>query len=209
MNNHNQEKVWDAISEQWYHFRQKPFGDVKEVFRGILEHWKPGKILDIGCGNCRNLLSFAKFGFKCNGIDFSGEMLKQARNFADKYGFNVNLKKADAKKLPFKDNSFDYALSVAVLHHLKKDDQSKALKEMKRVLKNNGHALITVWNKMQPKLLMKSKEQYVPWHIKDKIYQRYYYLFTYIELKELLKREFKVIYSGSPLNKNLIFIVQK
>jgi ubiquinone/menaquinone biosynthesis C-methylase UbiE len=206
----NQQKVWDAIAVQWNNFRQKPFSDVDKILSSLSAIWKKGKIVDIGCGNARNLLIFANKGFKAYGMDFSGEMLKHAKAFAKKNVFNLKLMKARAEKLPYKNNFFDYALSIAVLHHLDKVGQVRSLNEMKRVLKKNGKAVITVWNKWQLRFLFSKKELTVPWHIQGKVYQRYYYMFNYFELKSLLKKlGFKILYSGSIFNKNLIFIVEK
>ena len=204
----NQQKVWNAVAKQWYHFRQKSWSDVGKVLNLASIKWKKGKILDIGCGNCRNLLPFAEHNFECYGIDFSEEMLKHAKEFVKNHKIKADLKQAGAEKLPFKENSFDYAISIAVLHHLNKKQQLQALQEMKRVLKNRGKAIITVWNKWQGRFLFKKKEIFVPWHITEKVYQRYYYLFTYFELKKLLKKScFKILYS-KPFGKNLIFVVE-
>ncbi|MEM4648100.1 MAG: class I SAM-dependent methyltransferase [Candidatus Pacearchaeota archaeon] len=197
----DQEKVWDAIAEQWYHFRQKQFEDVsKEIEK--LAKLKKGKILEIGCGNCRNLRTFGEKNFECYGIDFSKEMLKYAKKYCKKYNFKVKLKKARAEKLPFKDNSFDYILNIATLHHLNKKQQIECIKEMRRVLKNGGLALISVWNKKS-----KKKYNYVPWQVKGKKYWRYYYFFTMSELKKLFKKYgFRILKEIK--NKNLILLVK-
>jgi len=201
----DQEKVWDALAEQWYHFRHQQFRDVGAEIKDV-SAMKPGKILEIGCGSCRNLLPFAKAGFDCYGIDFSKNMLKYAREYCKKYDFNVVLKKACAEKLPFPDSSFDYVLSIATLHHLNRNEQEMAVKEMARVLKPKGIALIAVWNKGLSSLFV--KEKYITWTVKDKVYWRYYYLFTPFELKRLLKRHgFEIMMCGR--KKNIIVVARK
>jgi len=205
----SQEEVWDALSEQWYHFRQQPFRDVNEELENFSE-MKKGKILDIGAGNCRNLMNFSKRGFECYGVDFSKEMIKQAKKFCKKYDFKVKLKKARAEKLPFLKNSFDYILNMATLHHLDKTKQEKAVKEMFRVLKKNGIALIAVWKKPFGKEIkeMNVREYYLAWHIKDKTYWRYYYVFDMKELKNLFQESgFKILKEKE--DKNLILLVEK
>ncbi|MEM4152801.1 MAG: class I SAM-dependent methyltransferase [Candidatus Pacearchaeota archaeon] len=198
----SQEKVWDAIAEQWYHFRHQQFKDVaKEIEK--LAKLKKGKILEIGCGNCRNLKTFALRGFDCYGIDFSKEILKYAKEYCKKYGFKVKLKKARAEKLPFKRNLFDYILFIATLHHLKPQAQEKAVKEMYRVLKPKGIALVAVWNKK----VSKAQEKYISWRVKGKNYWRYYYLFTMPELKKLFEKQgFKIL--RQRIGKNLIIVVK-
>ncbi|MCX8194075.1 MAG: class I SAM-dependent methyltransferase [Candidatus Pacearchaeota archaeon] len=203
MKQENQEKVWDAIAEQWYHFRHQQFKDIAKEIKNLAK-LKKGKVLEIGCGNCRNLKTFALKGFDCYGIDFSKEMIKYAKKYCKKYNFKVKLKKARAEKLPFKSNSVDYVLCIATLHHLKPHEQAEAVKEMQRVLKPNGIALVAVWNKK----VSKAQEKYISWKIKGKNYWRYYYLFTMPELKKLFEKHgFKILRQRA--GKNLIIIVRK
>ncbi|MEM1535281.1 MAG: methyltransferase domain-containing protein [Candidatus Pacearchaeota archaeon] len=204
-----QEKVWDAIAEQWFRFRQEPFKDVGADLIRLSGKWQRGKILEIGCGNCRNLLPFARAGFDCYGIDFSKKMLKYARIYAREKGFNVKLKKANATKLPFSNEFFDYVLCIATLHHLNKEQQSKAIAEIWRVLKRGGEAYISVWNKLNPRWLFKKHEQLVPWHVKGKTYLRYYYFFWPFELKKALKQVGFKIQASFWLSKNLRFLIKK
>lgn len=202
----NQEKVWDEIAEQWNNFRQSPFRDVSLEFEGILNKIKPGKILDLGCGNCRNILPFAKKGFDCYGIDFSKKMLEYAKKYSNKNNFKVKLKKARLEKIPFKKESFNYLLSIATLHHLNKNDQKTAVKEMFRVLKKDGIAIISVWNKWPISLLIKNR--YEKWSKGKKAYYRYYYFFTPSEIKRLFHNSgFKIL--DLKKDKNIILIVQK
>ncbi len=202
----NQEKVWDEIAEQWNNFRQSPFRDVSIEFERILNKIKPGKILDLGCGNCRNLLPFAKKDFECYGIDFSKKMLEYAEKYSKKNNFKVKLKKARLEKIPFKKESFDYLLSIATLHHLNKKDQKKAVNEMFRILKKEGIALVSVWNKWPFSLIIKNK--YEKWKKNNKEYYRYYYWFTPLEIKKLFQQNgFNVL--DLKKDKNIILIVQK
>lgn len=205
MKKEEQEKVWDALAEQWYHFRQQQFRDVGAEI-GDISGMKPGKILEIGCGSGRNLLPFAKQGFDCYGIDFSKNMIKFAKEYCKKYNFKINLKKARAEELPFQDSSFDYVLSIATLHHLNRKEQELAVKEMARVLKPGGIALVAVWSKFPMSIFIKQK--YISWTVKGKTYWRYHYLFTPFELKRLLRKHgFKIMMAGR--KKNIIIVARK
>ena len=92
---------------------------------------------------------------------------------------------ADVRYLPYNNETFDYIISVATYHHLKREQQLTAFYELKRVLKPGGAAFITVWNRWQPRFWFKGKEVRVPWRMQSEILYRYYYLFTYWELKRL------------------------
>ncbi len=144
----DQKEIWDEIAEGWAHLRNKPVDEVIEFANKVSN--RPGKILDIGCGNGRNLVPFAKLNFECYGVDFSKNMIEIARKKFERLGLKCVFQTAHATDLPFKDESFDYVICIAVLHHLKKAECEKALSEIRRVLKNNGKGLLSVWNKYSP-----------------------------------------------------------
>ncbi|MEK6835543.1 MAG: class I SAM-dependent methyltransferase, partial [Nanoarchaeota archaeon] len=182
---YDQEVIWDILADSWHNFRNKP-DPISIYFRNKYAKI-PGKIIDLGCGNCRNLILFK--GYECYGVDFSSNMLEKAKIISKKFNLKIKLKKSNLVSLDFKNNFFDYALMIASLHHIKTNElRFTALKELYRVLKKDGIALITVWNKWQLRFLFSRKNSHVKWHKKDKIYYRYYYLFNYFELKRLIKR---------------------
>jgi ubiquinone/menaquinone biosynthesis C-methylase UbiE len=150
--------------------------------------------LNVGCAHGPDFLPF-KDDFKLFGADFSVEMVKMAQKYAAKFGFEVNLAVADAISLPFSDGSFDWAIAVATYHHIKGNNQRQtAFKELRRVLKPDAEAFITVWNKWQPGFWLKGKDVHVAWKSKGKTLYRYYYLYSYSELqKALTETGFEVI----------------
>jgi len=120
------------------------------------------------------------------------------------------LNKSNLDKLIFKDNFFDYALMLASLHNLEtKEKRINALKELYRISRKDGVALITVWNKWQLKFLFRKKDTLIPWHQKGKVYYRDYHLFNYFELKNLLKKVNFEILESKINGGNIIFIVKK
>ena len=123
------------------------------------------------------------------GVDFSPEMLRFARKYSHKFNFTVHLSLADAGHLPYSDDTFDWAVSVATYHHIKgRQRRQAALSELRRVLKPGGEAFITVWNRWQPRFWFSRREVAVPWRKKGETLYRYYYLFSYGELERLVKK---------------------
>lgn len=180
-NSKNIKEVYDKIAEGFYHTRQHPL--TPELTK-ISKIWKPGKLLDIGCGHANSTLPFAQAGFSCHAIDISTKMLKLAKQYTKKHGAKIVFKKGDLLKITFKEK-FDYIISIAVLHHLDSEEKRlKALKEIKRLLKPKGKFFLTVWN--QPELY--GTDDYVEWKTREKIYQRYYHFFSKKELKDLFKK---------------------
>ena len=178
--------VFNEIAPSWYNYRHWT------IFRSELEalanRWQGGRLLNVGCAHGPDFLPF-RDNFKLYGVDFAVEMLRLARKYGQKFGFAVNLVKADVLHLPFSDGSFDWAIAVATYHHVKgREERLKAFKALWRVLKPGGEALITVWNHRQPRFWFNRKEVMVPWRMQDRTLYRYYYLFSYGELEKLARK---------------------
>lgn len=98
------------------------------------------KILDIGCANGLFGKELEKLGGKVTGIDISEKAIKLAKkNISEAKVVDLN-----EGKLPFADNSFDTIVASEVLEHLFAPEE--LLKEIKRILKSDGVAVITAPN---------------------------------------------------------------
>ncbi len=111
----------------------------------ILERNKSAEILDLATGTADVLLSVHKYNQAMRlgvGIDLAGEMLQVGRYKLEKANLSEKtiLLRADALSLPVVDNSFDATtISFGIRNVV---DVHNALKEMRRVLKTGGKALI-------------------------------------------------------------------
>jgi SAM-dependent methyltransferase len=97
---------------------------------------RPPRILDVGCGTGANLELLGKYG-EAEGVDVSEDALAfcRARGLP-------NVRHGEAEKLPFDDAAFDLVTGLDVVEHL--DDDVAGLREMRRVLKPGGRALLFV-----------------------------------------------------------------
>ncbi|MBA7634744.1 2-methoxy-6-polyprenyl-1,4-benzoquinol methylase [subsurface metagenome] len=164
----------------------------------LAQRWHRGKLLNVGCAHGPDFLPFTQ-SFELYGVDFSAEMLRFARRYAQKFHFTVNLVLSDVSHLPYPDETFDWVISVATYHHIEgRQERQAALSELRRVLKPGGEAFITVWNRWQPRFWLRGKEVAVPWRMKSKTLHRYYYLFSYPELQKLVKKAGFVILESFP-----------
>lgn len=101
--------------------------------------------LDDGCGGGRYTVALKKFGYeKVYGVDYSSINVKTAK-LRTKSMENIFFKKADAHKLPFKNNTFDFVFCNGVLHHSR--SIKDGVKEMVRVMKQGGDGWLYLINK--------------------------------------------------------------
>jgi len=93
-------------------------------------------VLDIGCGLSGNFWGFEPKAYF--GLDSNLEIIK--KNVKKNDG---NYKLHDVcKGLPFANQSFDCVVSVSFFHHLSDKQAKQLIVQIKRVLKENGRALI-------------------------------------------------------------------
>jgi SAM-dependent methyltransferase len=95
------------------------------------------RLLDVGCGTGHHLAGLRARGFDASGVDGSEEMLVRARQINP----GAELRTADVDSLPFPDASFDYVVCIEVLRYL--PDPTACIREMARVLRPGGTALVT------------------------------------------------------------------
>jgi tRNA (uracil-5-)-methyltransferase TRM9 len=209
--------IFNQIASGWYNFRH--WSIFRTELESLVSRWQQGRLLNIGCAHGPDFLPF-KQGFELHGLDFSAEMLKLAQKYAEKFKFTASLVEADVRYLPYADESFDWAIAVATYHHIKdEEDRLKALQELWRVLKSDGEALITVWNRWQPGFWFQRRHLLVPWRTREKTLYRYYYLFSYYELEKLARKtRFEVLKSFPEstyrlpikfLSRNICLLVKK
>ncbi len=94
------------------------------------------KILDVGCGG--GFAGLNKYG-DVYGIDVSEGSIENAKKIYHE------AKVVDASKgIPYPDNFFDVVYCSEVFGHIYKEDKNKLLKELRRVLKQNGQLFFSI-----------------------------------------------------------------
>ncbi len=107
-----------------------------------------GPALDMGCGSGAMLLDLASRGVAAVGFDISPLMLRAADNLFKAHGGRADLSLNDIENTPYGDGAFSLVVCSGVIEYLRRDDA--ALREMSRVLRPGGHAIITVTNSTTP-----------------------------------------------------------
>lgn len=96
-------------------------------------------LLDVGCAKGFMLHDFARLipGLFVSGIDVSPYAIEHAIE-----SMRPHVAVADARELPFADDTFDFVVSINTIHNLERDEVVKALREIERVSRRG--AFITV-----------------------------------------------------------------
>ena len=98
------------------------------------------RVLDLGCGTGELSLAIKRRHPEARviGVDPDPKALARAREKAVRAGLDVTFDEAFGGDLPYAEGSFDRVLSSLVLHHLTRDQKLEALREVRRVLAQNG-----------------------------------------------------------------------
>ncbi len=171
------------ISKEFYSKNYNLFSDTRfclwDVVKDFSKNFKSdSKVLDAGCGNGKNI---KYFNDTCNivGIDNCTDFV----NICNNRGYNVIY--SDIRNMSFEDNSFDFIISIAVIHHFdKEDDRLKSINELIRVLKPGGKLLFTVWAFESDEYSKKKNFKIGDNIIKFNKSERYYYIYDRINFEK-------------------------
>jgi len=124
----------------WIYYKKTPF--VSDIFRDRVKTAlelalikDSSVVLDVGCADGYVLKKTLEINdsCKCYGVDVLEKNLREIPN--------CDIRVSDARNLPFADKFFDIVFVLDMLEHVK--DFEQIIKEIKRVLKPNGVAILS------------------------------------------------------------------
>ena len=137
----------------------------------VAKDYVKGDLLEIGCGEGRGVSLLHDKVASYSGLDKIEEVVDSLnREFPQ-----ASFKQSVIPPLPYPDSSFDTVISFQVIEHIK--DDKTYLKEIFRVLKPGGIALLTTPN-------IKLSLSRNPWHIRE---------YTASQLTELCQTDFTTV----------------
>lgn len=163
-------------------------------------------VYDLGCGNGRNMNHGS---LKFIGIDNCENFIKICKER------NLEVINSNITNIPLNNCSADAVICIAVFHHLSNEkNRIDALFEMKRLVKNGGKILLSIWSINQPSKTRRNFSNYgnniVLWNNnKGKIYERYYYIFKLDEIRKLFEKAGLIILNYEYNCGNEIFTLMK
>ena len=107
------------------------------------------RILDLGCGSGRHLVALAEKGYDVEGVDFSPEAVRIAKDWLESRELPGNAYVADIheKLQTYKAAEFDAIIAINSLNFQTSDEFLKSIKEINRLLKTGGIVLLVVPSK--------------------------------------------------------------
>ena len=112
------------------------YAERRHLLAAAIKGITPGLAADIGAAGGGNTRVLAQHGWKALALEYGQDGAEVCRDRG------LPVARADATKLPLKDNSLDLITAFDVLEHLEDDDS--AVQEIRRVLRPSGTFLIAV-----------------------------------------------------------------
>ena len=140
-------RSYDRVAATWDRTLARlayPGGYESLLGRVLAKRWPSGgperlRVLDAGAGTGEFACALARAATKpvaVEAVDISARMLERAGERMGRAGLDFTLRQADARRLPYDDDTFDVAMTAHLLEHL--PDPRVALAEIVRVTRPGG-----------------------------------------------------------------------
>ena len=196
----NYERIWGSFKGKFSkkrgsYFNIQPSLTVLDFLSFLEKRGVSGSVLDIGCGNARNAIAFAKKGYQAYGIEISTEALKLAEKHLKLRNVPVDLENGSVFNLPYPDNRFDVILDFGCLHHFRKSQWRLYLKNILRVLKNGGYYYLYCFSINTPYIpgQRRPKSKRRNWVVNRPLSLHYCHYFTYKEVQDFFGKHFTIL----------------
>jgi 2-polyprenyl-3-methyl-5-hydroxy-6-metoxy-1,4-benzoquinol methylase len=193
--NNRYEKRWKSLKRKFskdrHYTSNIPNPEAISFMEFLKKKMISGSFLDLGCGNGRHAVLFAKNKFSVHGIDFSKSAISLARQNAKQNNVNVKFKVGSVFDLPYKEKLFDVVFDTGCLHHLRKSQWSQYKQNVLKVIKPGGYYYLKCFSNNYayiPGISPRTKKR--NWTLMNLHYNHF---FTNKEVMDLFKDDFKII----------------
>lgn len=134
LSTHSQyDESWRQVGYEQQSFRNLNFYPIKYAEKTLRQSPANGLILELGCGLGRVVMHYHDANRKIIGLEYNEYALAQIK----KNNPGIPLVRADARHLPFKDNSFDVVLAFGLYHGIE-NGVEQAVRETAKTIKPRG-----------------------------------------------------------------------
>jgi tellurite methyltransferase len=111
-----------------------------------------GKVLDLGMGEGRNLLYFARLGYEAWGVDASQSAVQRCMDRAQALGLTVQAEASDILAVDLEPDSLTLVICTMTLPFIKKSESEPLFQKIKRGLKVGGWVYLTTFSVEDPQV---------------------------------------------------------
>ncbi|MDP8227456.1 MAG: methyltransferase domain-containing protein [Candidatus Celaenobacter polaris] len=133
----------DKYKDDEYYWGLKPSPSCFEVLK-YLPPVRHLKLLNIGCGEGRNAIFFARNGYQVTAFDLAKDGVEKTKKLAEKIGVNVTVFRADINEFRLEDN-FDILFSTGTLHYIKNELREEIFNNYKDFTNADGIHMFTTF----------------------------------------------------------------
>lgn len=132
---------WSRFAQEWIAWARTPRHDAFWAYRRYLIEFigrGEGDVLDVGCGEGRVSRELKALGYTVTACDPTTDFIEAAKELDSAHAYVI----ASATNLPFDDRRFGMVVSYNMLMDV--EDVPGAVKEFRRVLKDDGVLIISI-----------------------------------------------------------------
>lgn len=137
-------KCWRDEKSEELDYYLDAFRNLKCKEMNVFKEHNVVKVCDAACGFGAYSLAFSTNGFQVYSFDISDTAVRMTKNALKKYGIESNnVKVASILDTEYEDAFFDGVIARTVIDHLTTEDSVKTIKELMRIVRQDGLVLIT------------------------------------------------------------------
>lgn len=109
--------------------------------RRYIEFFRPGSVVDVGCGTGNLVWGFRRSGVEARGIELSPDAIRQSAKEVRPF-----LQLGDVLDTGLPDESFDLVTCIDVLEHIPPPDSDQAIGELHRIARRHVLLHVCLWS---------------------------------------------------------------
>ncbi len=131
--------VWETYwsNQDNWDWWKKPALEVLDLIHSLSPIERP-KVLDLGCGLGRHAIAFALAGFSVTATDASPTAIQHLNEWAHCLHLSIETQVCEVLTETLPSETFDVVLSYNVIYHGSREQFAKAIRQVRKLLKQNG-----------------------------------------------------------------------
>jgi tellurite methyltransferase len=141
-------RVYGTPNDPFY-YGLKPSEELEHFLNEA--HSSGGEALDLGCGEGRNSVLLARYGYHVHAIDASSQGIQKLEKYARLQGWEtIEGEVADVRKVHLATNFYDAIVAVTILDHITEEEGKTVAQTMIDALKADGFVFIEAFTVHDP-----------------------------------------------------------